>query len=338
MVKLAEASADEIRSSASTRRRIWRPVPGEGENGVFTQSWYAVAWSSDVPAGKVIGRDFLDGRIVLFRGANGRVVATGAYCPHVGADLSVGEVIGDTLRCAFHHWQYDQSGACIKTGVGDKVPKGACLYVFPTTERYGIVFVFNGDKPLFDIPSFSVPDDELLFGSPYPVQTLNCDPWVFCANTPDMQHFKAVHKIKFDHEDPHELYAWHEFGFHFRYVGSEQDGAASNYELGIRGTTIFYRYGTHIDFYRASIVAFGVPRPGQLVAYSVNGVRKGPRQQEHLDLANSISARTLNEDKHIMDTIHYRPGHLTKDDKSLSRFLNYVRKYPRAHPSANFIR
>jgi hypothetical protein len=39
-----------------------------------------------------------------------------------------------------------------------------------------------------------------------------------------------------------------------------------------------------------------------------------------------------------MNTIHYRPGHLTKVDKSLARFLNYVRTYPRAHPSADFIR
>jgi phenylpropionate dioxygenase-like ring-hydroxylating dioxygenase large terminal subunit len=313
-------------------------VPAEGENGVFTQSWYAMAWSSDVPVGKVIGLDFLDGRIVMFRGADGRVNAMSAYCPHVGADLSVGEVIGNELRCAFHHWQYGPDGQCTKTGVGDKPPKGACLFVFPTVERYGIIFVFNGEEPLFDIPQFPVPDDELLFGSPYPVKTLNCDPWVFCANTPDMQHFKAVHKIKFDHEDPHDLYKWHQYGFEYRYVGHEQDGVPTDYTLGIRGTTIFYRHGEHGDFFRASIVAFGVPRPGQLVAYSVNGVRKGPKEKEHLERANFISARTLSEDVDIMNTIHYRPGHLTKGDKSLSRFLNYVRAYPRAHPSSDFIR
>ena len=82
----------------------------------------------------------------------------------------------------------------------------------------------------------------------------------------------------------------------------------------------------------------GLPRPGQLVAYSVNGVRKGPKEKEHLERANFIRTRTLSEDKDIMNTIHYRPGHLTKVDKSLSRFLNYVRTYPRAHPSADFIR
>lgn len=333
--------ADVSHAATSPRRkprRIWRPVPAEGENGLFTQSWFAVAWSADIAPGQVIGRDFLDGRIVLFRGANGRAVAMSAYCPHVGADLACGEVVGDNLRCAFHHWEYDETGSCVKTGVGDKPPKGACLFVFPTIERFGIIFVFNGDKPLFDIPGLPIPDEELVFGSPYPVQELACDPWVFCANTPDMQHFKAVHKIKFDHEDPHDLYEWQEFGFKFRYAGFEQDGAPTDYQLGIRGTTIFYRYGTHGDFFRGSIVAFGLPRPGRLLAYSINAVRKGPKQKEHLDLANFISARTLGEDKDIMNTIHYRPGHLTKGDKSLSRFLNYVRKYPRAHPSASFIR
>jgi hypothetical protein len=51
----------------------------------------------------------------------------------------------------------------------------------------------------------------------------------------------------------------------------------------------------------------------------------------------AVSRRTVGEDKDILNTIHYRQGLLTRADKSLGRFLNYLRKFPRAHPSAGFI-
>ena len=50
-------------------------------------------------------------------------------------------------------------------------------------------------------------------------QTLHCDPWIFAANTPDMQHLKVVHKIRFEMEEPHDLVQWHDFGFEFKYRG-----------------------------------------------------------------------------------------------------------------------
>ena len=39
-----------------------------------------------------------------------------------------------------------------------------------------------------------------------------------------------------------------------------------------------------------------------------------------------------------MQTIHFREDVLLPADRALSRFLAYVRGYPRAHPSADFIR
>ena len=143
------------------RRFLGRPIPAEGANGLFTQSWFPLCLSSQVAKGQVRGVDFLDGRVVIFRGGNGRAQVLSAYCPHVGADLSVGEVLGNTIRCAFHHWQYDQRGVCIKTGIGDPPPPGACLFHFPTAEKYGLIWAFNGETALFALPDFPYPEDEL---------------------------------------------------------------------------------------------------------------------------------------------------------------------------------
>ena len=145
------------------RRVLGKSIPAEGDNGLFTQSWYPLCLSTELPVGKVLGLPFLDGRIVVYRGASGKVQVLSAYCPHLGADLAVGTVEGDEIKCAFHHWKFADSGQCVKTSLEDPVPPSACLFHFPTQERYGIVWAFNGEKPLFDLPSFDRPDDELIF-------------------------------------------------------------------------------------------------------------------------------------------------------------------------------
>ena len=312
------------------------PVPREGEGG-FSQSWYPVALSADLADGQILGCDFLDGRIVVFRKEGGVPQAMSAYCPHVGADLSVGKIVGNNVQCAFHHWEYDGDGVCVKTGIGDPPPKSACLFVFPTVERFGIVWVFNGEEPLFELPSLPFPDSEVASASYRLGHRLNCDPWVFAANTPDMQHLKVVHGIKFDAEDPHELVEWHTYGLEFSYTGRHQGDVPIANTAGIRGTSVFYRWGLYNGYWRCNVTGFSLPRPGQHEVFSCSLVKAGPDAQAQLADVLGISRRTVSEDEDILNTIHFRQGVLTKADTTLGKFLRYLRSYPRAHPSASFI-
>ena len=337
MSKVSAIRKVDAGDAAPARGKGYVRMPAEGENGLFTQSWFVVAFSSELAAGQVIGRDFLDGRIVVYRGADGKAIAMSAYCPHVGADLQYGAVVGNNLRCAFHHFEYDQSGKCVKTGVGDPPPRAACLFKFPTQERFGMIWVFIGSKALFDLPDFPYPDDDVVIAAPYPAKVLNCDPWVFSANTPDMQHLKFVHKMKITGEDPHDKFKWDPFGFIYTYKGFDPGEVPVETTLAIRGTSIFYRSQIYGNFWRGSVTGFGLPRPGKLIVFAINAVRKGPKAEEELETSHQQSRRILSEDQHIMDSIHYRVGYLTKGDRSLAKFLTYVRKYPRAHPSADFI-
>jgi phenylpropionate dioxygenase-like ring-hydroxylating dioxygenase large terminal subunit len=97
------------------------------ENGVrlYEQNWYAVAMSDEVAAGASIGADYLDGRVVVWRGEDGVARVMNAWCAHLGADLSVGQVVGNDIRCAFHHWQYGDDGVCTRIPAGDKIPPKA---------------------------------------------------------------------------------------------------------------------------------------------------------------------------------------------------------------------
>ena len=315
-----------------------KAIPAEGEDGLFRQSWYPICLSADVAKGQVVGRTFLDGKIVVFRGDDGIANVMSAYCPHVGADLSVGRVAGNNVQCAFHHWEYDGSGQCVKTGIGDPPPKAACLFKFPSVERWGIIWAFNGETPLFELPHLGYEESEMIWGNYSLTEPLKCDPWVFAANTPDMQHLKAVHGVKFDTDDPHDIIEWEEYGLRYPVKATHQGGIKLEWMLGLRGTGFFWRTGTYDNFWCAAVTGFGIPYPGAHTVYGAYLVLRGPGEEQRLKTMKAISERTIGEDKDILNTIHYRHGILSAGDRSLAKYLEIVRNFPRAHPSAPYIR
>src|SRR5260370_2184021 len=166
--------------------------------GGFHQSWYAIARASEVGAGEVIGRDFLNGRAVVYRGQNGQPSVMNAYCRHLGADLSMGKVIGNDIQCAFHHWQYGPDGGCTKIPASDKIPKAARGFKFPTVEKWGLIWAFNGSKPLFDVPEFvdyAEPDLDIRTADAF---DLPVEPWVPFTNSMDFQHLRVLHGLKIE--------------------------------------------------------------------------------------------------------------------------------------------
>lgn len=324
---------------STPRRPLGVQPPLEGADGRYSQSWFAICLSSDVERGQVRGYDFLDGRVIVVRGQDGAAQVLSAYCPHLGADLSVGEVVGDTVRCAFHHWQYDRGGRCVKTAVGDPAPPTARLFRFPTCERYGVVFAFNGTTPLFELPGFGVPDEELLwvterFDGEFPV-----DPWVICCNTPDVQHIRVLHRIEFDSDDPGAAARWTEHSMVYRFTGRHAQGEPIEMDVGIYGTTVFYQSASYAGKWFGFVSPMGLPRAQRTTGYLAICVRRDePDAEAHARAMLALERRVVAEDGPVLSTIRFRPGALTASDRTLARFLDYLAKYPRAHPSRDFIR
>jgi toluene monooxygenase system ferredoxin subunit len=69
----------------------------------------------------------VDGNAVLLINVDDRVYAYADACPHQKSRLSEGSLLGNTLRCARHQWEFD-----VRTGQGIN-PRNACLRVFPVT-------------------------------------------------------------------------------------------------------------------------------------------------------------------------------------------------------------
>ncbi len=327
------------------RKRHKLDIPAEGDDGLFTQSWFPICRSEDVPAGTVKGFGFLDGRIVVYRGEDGAAHVMSAYCPHLGADLAVGAVVGNDIQCAFHEWTFDGNGMCSGVKTIDVAPKKACLFNFPMREKYGVIWAFNGTEATWEIPDFPVPEEDLEFrvefdNPPYPV-----DPWVICANTPDWQHLMITHRIRFDHEELYKKIKWTDNSMEYHLTDAEMDEGPVDIIMRIYGTSIFLTNGNFggVDTY--TMTGFGIPKPGYTQSFFILGVPKGDgteksrlKNKEALEDGYKLGLRITGDDRPILHTIRYTPGHLMNVDKALGKYLEIVRKYPRAHPSADFIR
>src|SRR5438874_834979 len=115
----------------------------------YPESWFRVAFSDEVK--DVHPVSYLGKKLLLFRGEDGRVRATSATCPHLGADLSRARVAGGTVECPFHGWRFDGSGACAHIPYCERIPLKARLETFDTREVNGMIFVAQGD-PRFELP------------------------------------------------------------------------------------------------------------------------------------------------------------------------------------------
>lgn len=332
------SEASNVAETHAPKRRMFGPqVPAEGDKGLYTQSWFPLCLSTDIPVGTVKGFDFLGGRVVVYRGASGDARVMSAYCSHFGADLSLGCVVGDRLQCAWHQWEYGADGYCKKTGIGDPAPPKASLFAFPSVEHYGLIWAFNGEKPLFDLPTFSR-GDLVMKAHRFPFD-MPVDPWIVCAQTPDIQHLKLLHKFELIGPDPSDHVEWTDFSMMFP-LHVRTRGREMNVRGGIFGTTIFTASGTLDGRWFGFLTGMNLPRPSQSTVYAVLATERRGDDEEAIGWLNELMAFESSiaiEDMEIAKTMHFRAGSLTRADAVMAKFLTRMRDYPRAHPSAEFI-
>lgn len=332
------------RSTATAPVRRFTPIPHEGEDGLFRQSWYALCRSQDVSAGGLLGCEFLGGKVIVYRDAAGNAHVQSAYCPHLGADLSLGSVTDQGVRCRFHQWEYGPDGRCLRTGIGDPAPPTACLFTFPTCEALGMIWAFNGLEPLFELPAPSRPLSALLMDVAKPLR-LHTDPWVVCCNTPDWAHFSMVHRFAFPTAGQNESLSFERFGVRRQFSAALEHGAGPtiDFEVCVRGTGLVLVEGLIEGSWFGVAACMNIPQAGLCDFYVVTMVDRSSVKSD--DVARSvlteyveIGRRMLAEDSPIWDTMRFKPGTLTKSDAALARYLDDLRAFPRANPAADFIR
>jgi nitrite reductase/ring-hydroxylating ferredoxin subunit len=175
---------------------------------LYPTSWYLFGDVRDLRRG-LLSRPFLGGRLVAFRTAGGRFAVLDARCAHLRADLGNGRVVGETVQCPYHNWRYASDGRCVHIPAAADIPAFARQRSYPTEERHGLLFFFNGPRPLYPLPFF--PDEEpanFVRARPFGA-ALDCPWYLVGANACDVQHFLGAHDRRL--AGPHSLEHAHPF-------------------------------------------------------------------------------------------------------------------------------
>jgi len=129
-----------------------RPTPPPVPNG-----WYSLMASADLSNGQIKAVIAVGRELVAYRDDLGIAHVVDAHCPHMGAHLGGGQVVGDSLQCPYHAWKYGPDGQCVEIPYSDaRIPAKACLRTYQVHETAGMVLFWfhHGDKP----PTYSVPE------------------------------------------------------------------------------------------------------------------------------------------------------------------------------------
>jgi vanillate O-demethylase monooxygenase subunit len=117
----------------------------------ISNAWYVAAWTHEIEPGRIHARTIIDQPIVLYRTADGGIVALEDRCPHRFAPLSLGRLEGDALRCMYHGLKFAPDGTCIEIPGQKLIPQSACVRRFPLRVVGSWVWVWMGDAAAADL-------------------------------------------------------------------------------------------------------------------------------------------------------------------------------------------
>ena len=295
----------------------------------FHQCWYPVALAGEVTGTNAVGIDLLGTRVVAYRDETNRAIVQGAWCPHLGADLSLGECAGGTIRCPYHHWRFDAGGDCVEIPAGDKIPPGARIRNFPVAEAWGLVWAFNGEKPLCEVPGIPGVEETELFYSTHARGTRKVQPWLAVSNGVDFQHLRTLHNLQTGAPDQISV-SDHGIEYCIDTASYMQHGRIS-------GTNVFAQHLRSGGAHQYMLFA-GTPIDADSSrGFYVVGVKRRDKaeggdqaSQAHLDGLRTFVQRLLAEDDPVLATINFRRGVMTASDRHLSRYFRYVNEFPLA--------
>ena len=106
-------------------------------------AWY-VACTPDEIDSKPLGRMICGEQMVIYRAEGDRVAALEDFCPHRGAQLSLGQVCEGKLVCGYHGLVMGCDGKTVSMP-GQRVGGFPRIKSYPVIERYGFIWVWPGD-------------------------------------------------------------------------------------------------------------------------------------------------------------------------------------------------
>ena len=137
--------------SHESNEYLCRIGPATPMGRMMRQYWIPAIRSDELPAPdcppirlRLLGED-----LVGYRTTSGAVGLVAENCPHRGASLFFGRNEEEGLRCVYHGWKFDTSGACVD--MPNEPPESNFKHkvkvtAYPCRERNGIIWAYMGPR------------------------------------------------------------------------------------------------------------------------------------------------------------------------------------------------
>ncbi|HEV2853890.1 MAG TPA: Rieske 2Fe-2S domain-containing protein [Thermoanaerobaculia bacterium] len=320
------------------------PAPAADAFPAYPASWYLFCESRRLRQGP-FSQEVLGRRLVAFRTASGKAAVMDARCAHLGADLGCGTVVGETLRCPFHHWRYEADGVCAAVPGLEQPPSFARLRTYPVEERHGHVFFFNGLEPLFPLPFFLGEDPRGYVAGEVFRYVADCTWYMNSAHAFDRQHFAAVHDRELlappaiDCPAPYARrnsysakVVGHSIFDRFLRVGA---GRTVKITLTIWGGTFAVITADFERLRSGFLMAMEPLESGQTLCHGIVCARRAPGPLALFDplrlkVRRLFTHGYLKEEARLLRSTRYNPGSLGPNDQEMIDFFNWVALLPQS--------
>ncbi len=142
--------------SREQNETLVRVGPGTPMGSLFRLYWVPFMFSKDLVADGQPKRVMLLGEdLVAFRDTRDRVGLVANACAHRGAPMMYGRNEDCGLRCVYHGWKYDVTGAIVDTPAeppNSRLKQKTRITAYPCRERNGIVWAYMGPN-VADLPA-----------------------------------------------------------------------------------------------------------------------------------------------------------------------------------------
>jgi len=151
-------------------QRVTQVGPGTEMGQLMRLYWIPFLLSKDVDVdGQTYKVRLLGEDLVAYRDTDGQVGLVDHACPHRGAPMAFARNEDGGLRCIYHGWKFDTTGACREMPAepaNSAMLKKVKIVAYPVRERNGVLWAYMGPDadnppPLPDIEWNLVPEEQV---------------------------------------------------------------------------------------------------------------------------------------------------------------------------------
>jgi phthalate 4,5-dioxygenase oxygenase subunit len=224
---------------------LCRVGPGTPMGTLMREYWLPAARSDELPSPDCppLRVMLLGEQLIGFRTTSGAVGLMQNACPHRGASMFFGRNEEEGLRCVYHGWKFDTSGACTdmpsepaESNFKNKVRARA----YPCRERNGLIWTYMGPR---EVPP-PLPDLEAntIEGSTVSTVHRACNYMQALEGDIDTIHFMFLHYGHLKVEDTYE-------GGFFNYQAKSRQGYYSVQDTDFGACYTMYREADPDTYY-----------------------------------------------------------------------------------------